>query len=1162
MRLAKLHLQAFGPFTDRVLDFGSTGEGLVLVHGLNEAGKSSVLRAISDLRFGIHAQSSDNFLHAHADLRIGGEFIDHAGVSHSFMRRKGRGDTLLQAAFGAGAPIVGNAASIAHEALLTAGLSRDAYETMFAMDHQRLRLGGKALLKGDGDVGAALFEASAGVRSIPQVLEQLDESARKYFMPGARGRNARINQALASFEEHNDSFKQNLVRPMQWTSAFKLHQAEKTELARFEAIRSALAAELLLVKELRAAAPLLAVMDSASHALEQLAASTMLPENASTERAAAESGVLDAQHNVVNAVAEADRQTLLLATLLPDARLLAAAPAIRRLEASAESLDQYRRDIAEAQVDANDAKRIAEAIALKIAPNAKTENVVANAPSKSSRADIEATIRKLDNAQRVLEQHTVSAWKEADGTDDVIEPLPVAEMRVALQVAQENVVRNDTALQRLKALPTEIRSAERTWIDALNALRLSDEVALAQIRPMLPAQIDLALKEESDGKSGCDGLQLRIQDILKALPLVHQREQALSVGSALATRDDVGAARLRRDQGWEQVRSIYIDRTVTSEAGHATSNDYADAVREADRVVDVFASDTARAAQLEGVRKEISVLEGDREQLQKSLGELDAANALRNGNWYTTLTHGGLPGLAPSALREWHGLLPAARQALDQLKAKQDDLASALELEHTLASGLATALNALKETLPAGTSLAVLTAMASTLEQTYRQRQRAIDAARGEQQQKERDFKQRAEHLQSLKLALKKAEALVAPMLEAVYLPLGTSVEVAYARLVEFDDLLAADANRATADVKEQRAQQALKILIDNVEAVRNQLSDTPSVDMRAYVDDLVSRLDVTLRTEAARALAQHGLSAAQENQKAHQSTLAQHQATLTALCVAAAVDSAAMLPEAEENSRRKREAILDIDKARKHLTAVTSRDEQALRKSLVDWDATGADAQEAALAYEQSQADEHLKTTRIAEESARREVEAIDSSDITARAREAMEHTAARVRSDMAPWIRSKLAHALLAEALKRFRERAQGPMLRAATTYFAKMTGGEFDRLVSDDTGREPVLMAQRRGGSRLIGVHEMSEGTRDQLYLALRLAALELQRKAGLSMPVLLDDVLMTSDEERSAATLDALAEFSKGTQVVVFTHHDHVAQLAAKHVSSDFLTLVSI
>jgi exonuclease SbcC len=83
MKLRRLHLHAFGPFTDRTLEFGAPGQNLVLVYGPNEAGKSATLRAISDLRFGIPTQSKDNFVHQHSDMRVGGTFVDRHGVEHS-----------------------------------------------------------------------------------------------------------------------------------------------------------------------------------------------------------------------------------------------------------------------------------------------------------------------------------------------------------------------------------------------------------------------------------------------------------------------------------------------------------------------------------------------------------------------------------------------------------------------------------------------------------------------------------------------------------------------------------------------------------------------------------------------------------------------------------------------------------------------------------------------------------------------------------------------------------------------------------------------------------------------------------------------------------------------------------------------------------------------
>ena len=132
---------------------------------------------------------------------------------------------------------------------------------------------------------------------------------------------------------------------------------------------------------------------------------------------------------------------------------------------------------------------------------------------------------------------------------------------------------------------------------------------------------------------------------------------------------------------------------------------------------------------------------------------------------------------------------------------------------------------------------------------------------------------------------------------------------------------------------------------------------------------------------------------------------------------------------------------------------------------------------------------------------------------------------------------------------------------MLNAASGYFARMTRGEFVRLHSDDSGKEPVLVAERSSGLR-IRVEAMSEGTLDQLYLALRLAALDVRRAAGVDLPVILDDVLMTSDEDRSGAMLEALADFARDSQVIVFTHHRHIADIAAKHVPHEALMLVPL
>jgi uncharacterized protein YhaN len=76
----------------------------------------------------------------------------------------------------------------------------------------------------------------------------------------------------------------------------------------------------------------------------------------------------------------------------------------------------------------------------------------------------------------------------------------------------------------------------------------------------------------------------------------------------------------------------------------------------------------------------------------------------------------------------------------------------------------------------------------------------------------------------------------------------------------------------------------------------------------------------------------------------------------------------------------------------------------------------------------------------------------------------------------------------------------------------------------------------------------VGALSQGTADQLYLALRLAAIEHQARGGARLPLVLDDVLVHFDEERKAAALAALADVAGTVQVLLFTHERDVADAA--------------
>ena len=95
MKILQLNLLAFGHFTNTHIDLSKGVEGFHIIYGPNEAGKSSALRALQQMLYGIPTRSSDNFLHHHSKMRIGGVLRHSNGSELEFIRRKGKVNTIL-----------------------------------------------------------------------------------------------------------------------------------------------------------------------------------------------------------------------------------------------------------------------------------------------------------------------------------------------------------------------------------------------------------------------------------------------------------------------------------------------------------------------------------------------------------------------------------------------------------------------------------------------------------------------------------------------------------------------------------------------------------------------------------------------------------------------------------------------------------------------------------------------------------------------------------------------------------------------------------------------------------------------------------------------------------------------------------------------------------
>ena len=269
MRFKQIEIPAFGPFTNLELAFPDAPGDLHVIYGANEAGKSSLLRAIRDLLFGIHGQSSDNFLHDYKELRLKGRLRNRAGVELSFQRRKGNKNTLLDAA----------GAVLPEDALapFLGGVDQAYFSTMFGLGARELSEGAQQLLRGEGAMGEALFSASMGGTPVQKVLETLQAEADRIFK-GRATANVSLRPAANRYKELLKQSREAVVDPDTWKENEEALAKADGEKQRLEGELANLERELSWVERCEAALPSVVALDEG---LEKLAALPALPEVAS-----------------------------------------------------------------------------------------------------------------------------------------------------------------------------------------------------------------------------------------------------------------------------------------------------------------------------------------------------------------------------------------------------------------------------------------------------------------------------------------------------------------------------------------------------------------------------------------------------------------------------------------------------------------------------------------------------------------------------------------------------------------------------------------------------------------------------------------------------------------------------------------------------------------
>lgn len=171
-------------------------------------------------------------------------------------------------------------------------------------------------------------------------------------------------------------------------------------------------------------------------------------------------------------------------------------------------------------------------------------------------------------------------------------------------------------------------------------------------------------------------------------------------------------------------------------------------------------------------------------------------------------------------------------------------------------------------------------------------------------------------------------------------------------------------------------------------------------------------------------------------------------------------------------------------------------------------------------------------------------EMNALESGDDTDRLLAERERLRARLNDVAREWIVLRLAERLLSKTVSIYEAERRPRILERGSEIFRAITGDSFDRILFSFDGSG--VTAERADGT-IVPEECLSRGALEQLYLALRLAHIEVYGVGEAPAPLVMDDVLVNFDPERVKRSVIELEAFSQrtGVQILFFTCHPHVA-----------------
>jgi len=1044
---------------------------------------------------------------------------------------------------------------------LPGGIDETLFTKLYGIDHGRLVAGGQELLNQSGDLGQALFSAALGTASLREILSDLQNGAEELFKP--RASTKLVNQAISSFKEAQKRIKDSILPVAEWKKLQKELADNLSGIRQVEDDIKGKSKEKSRLDRLNRVKGALAERRAVMARIEELGEVLLLPENFDEKRKAAYDSLRTATEAKEKAEAKLFRLKEDSESLTVRNELLENEEAILALHKELGAVEKTIKDRPQQDGKRRQLRNEAETLLKVVRPDISLDNADQLRPLLNNKKWISGLAQK----------HGLLTQKK-ENAEAILRDVEDEQESIKKELGEQSPAKLE--LSELKAVIAVARKAgdlEQRLSDSQK--RASDEGAACESElarlGRFSGKIEALLKVAMPVSETLDVFERRLDEIAdtirdysrKQKELDDERKQAEQDLKALLLKSDVPTiaelqeSRTVRNTGWNLIKRKYIENSDVEENIKEFARDsnlsalYEQKVDAADHVSDRLRLDADQVVKRADLEAKIEDLKLHVSDIAEETRKANEAKETHQKEWNAIWEPLDVDPGTPREMKQW---LLRVEKLLANIRS-----ANTASIE---ANKLVEECKALKET----TSLQIsrfddsidpqemgLEAMINLCEQRVEQEESALQRKHQlEHSLGETEIRLKRTR-EELKLIKNDQSSWIQEWGQAID-GLGLKSDAHPEHATEtFDKLVAFfDVFDKSEDLRkriygmDQVAEQFEKRVFEFADSIGfkrdGQDTNTIAAQLNRDLNEAREARASLKKIETQEKDIKEEIENAEiKNRTAHDQ--------LAVLRGQAGVKADNELELAGESSRKKRELQQKLDTLEQELTRNgdgLSIEELEKEAGESDIDAIEGELERVSSELQVLQA--NRDALRDQRQTIQNEIRAKDGSAMAANASEEAEQQLATMVSGIEQYLRLQIAALILEQRIEDYRKKNQAPVLARAGELFSKLTLRSYSNLRDElnDDGK-PILLGVRPNDEE-VPIVGMSDGSRDQLYLSLRLATLEQHLNKGEPMPFVVDDILIGFDDNRTRVCLEVLAELAASTQVLLFTHHRRVLELA--------------